>query len=121
LFVTHTPSWKLENGQRGWSQESTQQLVKTAAEVVIPNSDNDMDSDDESILDDSLTRDQLVDRYRKKPLLANFSLTKGNGLMATVDVVPTVPVVKIEVDRGKRKVLGGLNISKYVVQKLTYN
>jgi len=88
----------------GWSQETTQQSIKTAAEVVIPDSDNDMDSDDESIPDGSLTRDQLLDRYRKKPLLATFTGTKGNGPMATVEVVPAVPVVKMEVDRGEGKV-----------------
>jgi len=47
LLPTHPPSWKLEDSQRGWSQETTQQSIKTAGEVVIPDSDNDMDSDDE--------------------------------------------------------------------------
>jgi len=98
LFATHPPTWKLGDSQRGWSQETTQQSIKTAAEVVIPDSDNDMDSDDESIPDSSLTRDQLLDRYRKKPLLASFSGTKSNRPIATVDVVPAVPVVKMEVD-----------------------
>ena len=65
LFATHPPSWKLEDSQSGWSQETTQQSIKTAAEVVIPDSDNDMDSDDESIPDGSLTRDQLLNRYRR--------------------------------------------------------
>ena len=119
LFATHPPSWKLEDSQRGWSQESTQQSVKTAAEVVIPDSDNDMDSDVESIPDGSLTRDQLLDRYRKKPLLANFLSTKGNRPMATVDVVPAVPVVKMEVDRSKGKAPEGLNVSKHTVKKLS--
>jgi len=120
LFATHPPSWKLEDRQRGWSQETTQQSVKTAAEVVIPDSDNDMDSDDESIPDCSLTRDQLLDRYRKKPFLANFTGTKGNGPMATVEVVPAVPVVKMEVDRGDGKALEGLNVSKHAIKKLSY-
>jgi len=112
LFATHPPSWKLEDSQRGWSQETIQQSIKTAAEVVILDSDNDMDSDDESIPDGSLTRAQLLDRYRKKPLLASFSSTKGNGPMATVDVVPAVPVVKMEVNRGEEKAPEGLNVSK---------
>jgi len=103
LFATHLPSWKLEDSQRGWSQESIQQSIKTAAEVVIPDSDNDMDSDDESIPDSSLTRDELLDRYRKKPLVANFTGTKGNRLMATGDVVPAIPVIKMEIDRGEGK------------------
>jgi len=116
LFVTHPPSWKLEDSQRGWSQEATQPSVKTAAEVVIPDSDNDIDSDDESIPDGSLTRDQLLDRYRKKPLLANFTSTKGNGPMAIVEVVPAVPDVRIEVDRGEGKTPEGLNVSKHTVK-----
>ena len=103
LFATHPSSWKLEDSQRGLIQESTQQSIKTAAEVVIPDFDNDMDSDDESIPDGSLTRDQLLDRYRKMPLLANFTGTKGNGLMATVEAVPAVPVIRMEVDRGEGK------------------
>ena len=57
LFATHPPSWKLEDSQKGWSQETTQQSIRTAAEVVIPDSEKDMDSDDESIPDDSPTRD----------------------------------------------------------------
>jgi len=121
LFATHPPSWKLEDSQRSWSQETIQQSIKTAAEVVIPDSDNDMDSDDESIPDDSLTRDQLLDRYRKKPLLATFTATKSNGPMATVDVVPAVPVVKMEVDRGEGKAPEGLNVSKHAVKKLSYD
>ena len=120
LFATHPPSWKLEDSQRGWSQESTQQSVKTTVEVVIPDSDNNMDSDDESIPDDSLTRDELLDRYRKKPLLASFSGTKSNGPMATAEVVPTVPVIKMEVDRGDGKAPEGLNVSKHAVKKLSY-
>jgi len=116
LFATRPPSWKLEDSQRGWSQKATQQSIKTAVEVVILDSDNDMDSYDESILDSSLTRDQLLDRYRKIPLLANFSSTKGNGPIATVDVVPAVPVVKMEVDRGDGKTPEGLNVSKYAVK-----
>jgi len=120
LFATHPPSWKLEDSQKGWSQETTQQSIRTAAEVVIPDSDNDMDSDDESIPDGSLTRDELLDRYRKKPLLANFTGTKGNGPMATVEVVPAVPVVKMEVDRGEGKAPEGLNVSKHAVKKLSY-
>jgi len=120
LFAIHPPSWKLEDSQRGWSQETTQQSIKTAVEVVIPDSDNDMDSDDESILDGSLTRDQLLDRYRKKPLLASFTSTKGKRPMATVEVVPAVPVIKMEVDRGEGKAPEGLNVSKHVVKKLSY-
>jgi len=120
LFATHPPSWKLEDCQRGWSQETTQQSIKTAAEVVISDSDNDMDSDVKSIPDSSLTRDQLLDRYRKKPLLASFSGTKGNGPMAIVDVVPAVPVVKMEVDRGEGKAPEGLNVSKHAVKELTF-
>ena len=110
----------MEDSQRGWSQEAIQQSVKTAAEVVIPDSDNNMDSDDESIPDGSLTRDQLLDRYRKKPLLTSFSSTKSNGPMAIVEVVPAVPVVKMEVDRGEGKAPEGLNVSKYAVKKLSY-
>jgi len=79
-----------------------------------------MDSDYESIPDDFLTRDQLLNRYRKKPLMANFSGTKGNGPMATVDVVPAVPIVKMEVDRGEEKAPEGLNVSKHAVKKLSY-
>jgi len=120
LFATHPPSWKLEDSQRGWSQETTQQSIKTATEVVIPDSDNDMDSDDESIPVGSLTRDQLLDRYRKKPLLANFIGTKDNGPMATVEVVPAAPVVKMEVDRGEGKAPEGLNVSKHAVKRLSY-
>jgi len=120
LFATHPPSWKLEDSQRGWSQEATQQSIKTATEVMIPDSDNDMDSDNESIPDGSLTRDQLLDRYRKKPLLVKFSGTKSNGPMMTMDVVPAVPVVKMEVDRGEGKAPEGLNVSKHAVKKLTY-
>ena len=120
LFATHPPSWKLENSQRGWSQELTQQSVKAAAEVVIPDSDNDMDLYDKSIPDGTLMRDQLLDRYWKKPLLANYTSTKGNGLMATVEVVPTVPVVRMEVDRGESKATEGLNVSKHAVKKLSY-
>jgi len=120
LFATHPPSWKLEDSQKGWSQETTQQLVRTAAEVVIPDSDNNMDSDDESIPDDSLTRDQIIDRYRKKPLLATFTATKSNGPMATVDVVPAVPIIRMEVDRGEGKVPEGLNVSKHAVKRLWY-
>jgi len=119
--VTHPPSWKLEDSQRGWSQEATQQSIKTAAEVVIPDSDNDMDSDDESIPDGSLTRDQLLDRYRKKPLLANFTGTEGNGPRAKAEVVPAVPVVKMKVDRGEGKAPEGLNVSKHAVKKLSYD
>ena len=120
LFATHPPSWKLEDSQRGWSQEATQQSIMTAVEVVIPDSDNDMDSDDESIPDDSLTREQLLDRYQKKPLLPNFLSTKGNGPIATVEVVPTVLVVKMEVDRSEGKVPEGLNVSKDTFKKLSY-
>jgi len=120
LFVTHPPSWKLEDSQRGWSQETTQQSIKTAAKVVIPDSDNDMDSSDESIPDGSLTRDQLLDRYRKKPLLVTFTATKSNGPMATVEVVPAVPVVRMEVDRGEGKAPEGLNVSKHAIKKLSY-
>jgi len=87
---------------------------------VIPDSNNDIDSDDESIPDGSLTRDQLLDRYWKKPLLANFSKIKGNGPMAMVEVVPTVLVVKIEIDRGEEKAPEGLNVSKHTVKKLLY-
>jgi len=65
-------------------------------------------------------RDQLLDRYRKKPLLATFRATKSNGPMATVDVVPVVPVVKMEVNRGEGKALEGLNISKHAIKKLLY-
>jgi len=79
-----------------------------------------MDSDDKSIPDGSLTRDQLLDRYRKKPLLANFTGTKGSGPMATVEVVPAVPVVKMEVDRGEEKAPEGLKVSKHKVKKLSY-
>jgi len=121
LFVTHPPSWKLEDSQRGWSQESTQQSIKTAVEVVIPDSDNDMDSEDESIPNGSLIRDQLLDRYRKKPLVVSFSPTKSNRPMATVEVVPAVLVVKMEVDRGEGKAPEGLNVSKHTVKKLTYD
>jgi len=120
LFATHRPSWKLEDSQKGCSQETTQQSIKTAAEVVIPDSNNDMDSDNESIPHGSLTRDQLLDRYRKKPLLANFTGTKGNGPFATVEVVPAVPVVRMEVDRGEGKAPEGLNVSKHAVKKLSY-
>jgi len=120
LFATHPPSWKLEDSQRGWSQETTQQSIKTAVEVVIPDSDNNMDSDDESIPDGSLTRGQLLDRYRNMPLLASFSGTKGNGPMATVDVVPAVPVVKMEVDRGEGKAPERLNVSKHAIKELSY-
>jgi len=120
LFATHQSSWKLEDSQRGWSQETTQQSIKTAAEVVIADSDNDMDSDDESIPDGSLTRDQLLDRYRKKPLLANFTGSNGNGPIVTVDVVPAVPGVKMKVDRGEGKAPEGLNVSKHAVKKLSY-
>jgi len=87
---------------------------------MIPDSDNDMDSDDESIPDDSLTRDQLLNIYRKKSLVANFAGTKGNGPMATVDVVPAVPVVKMEVDRGEGKAPEGLNVSKHTVKRMSY-
>jgi len=110
----------LEDSQRGWSQESTQQSIKTAVEVVIPHSDNDMDKDDESIPDSSLTRDQLLDRYRKKPLLVTFTATKSNGPMATADVVPAVPVVRMEVERVEGKAPEGLNVSKHAVKKLSY-
>jgi len=79
-----------------------------------------MDLDDESIPDGALTRHQLLDKYRKKPLLATFTATKSNGPMATVDMVPAVPVVKMEVDRGKGKAPEGLNVSKYAVKKLSY-
>jgi len=79
-----------------------------------------MDSDDESILDSSLMRDQLLDRYRKKPLLASFSPTKSNGPIAIVDVVLVVLVVKMKVDRGNGKAPGGLNVSKHAVKKLSY-
>jgi len=79
-----------------------------------------MDSDVESIPDGSLTRNQLLDRYRKKPLLARFSGTKSNGPMATVDVVLAVPVFKMEVDRGEGKAPEGLNVSKHAVKKLSY-
>jgi len=120
LFATQPTSWKLEDSQRSWSQGTTQQSIKTAAEVVIPDSDNDIDSDDESIPDGSVTRDQLLSRYRKKPLLANFMGTKGNGPMATVEVVPAAPVVKMEVDRGERKAPEELNVSKHAVKNLSY-
>jgi len=120
LLATHPPSWKLEDSQRGWSQETTQQSIKTAAEVVIPDSENDMDSDDESTPDGSLTRDQLLNRYLKKPLLANFTGTNGNGPLVTVEVVSAVPVVRIEVGRGEGKAPKGLNISKHEVKKLSY-
>jgi len=62
----------------------------------------------------------LLDRYRKKPLLANFTSTKGNGPMAIADVVPAVPVVRMEVDRGEGKAPEGLNVSKHVVKELSY-
>jgi len=120
LFATHPPSWKLENSQKGWSQETTQQSARTTAEVVIPDSDNDMDSDDESIPDGSLTKDKLLDRYRKKPLVANFIGTKGNGPMATADMVPAVPIIRMEVDRGEGKIPEGLNVSKHAVKRLSY-
>jgi len=120
LFATHLLSWKLEDSQRGWSQETEQQSIKTAVEVVIPDFDNDMDSDNESITNGSVTRDQLLNRYQKKPLLANFSPTKSNGPMAIVNVVPAVPIVKMEVDRGEEKAREGLNVSKHVVKKLSY-
>jgi len=79
-----------------------------------------MDSDAESIPDDSLTRDQILYRYRKKALLVSFLSTKSNGPMATVDVVPAVPVVKMEVVRCEGKAPQGLNISKHAVKKLSY-
>jgi len=79
-----------------------------------------MDSYDESIPDASLTRYQLLDRYWKKPLLASFSAAKSNGPMATVDMVPAVPVIKIEVDMGEGKAPEGLNVSKHAVKKLSY-
>jgi len=120
LFATHPLSWKIEDSQKGWSQETTQQSIRTAAEVVIPDSDNDMDSYDKSIPDSSLTRDQLLNRYRKKPLVASFSRTKGNGPMATVDVVPAVPVVRMEVNRGEGKAPEGMKVSKHAVKKLSY-
>jgi len=85
----------------------------------MPDSDKDMDSDDESIPDGSLTRERLLDRYLKRPLVANFLGTKGNGPMPTVDVVPAVPVVKMEVDRGEGKAPEGLNVSKHAVKELT--
>jgi len=120
LFATNLPSWKLEDSQRGWGQETTQQSIETAAEVVIPDFDNDKDSDDQSIPAGYQTTDQLLDRYRKKPLLSNLSGTKRNGPMATVDVVPAVPVVKMEVDRGEGKTPEGLNVTKHGVKKLSY-
>jgi len=40
--------------------------------------------------------------------------------MATVDVLPAVPVVKMEVDRGKGIAPEGLNVSKHAVKKLLY-
>ena len=95
-------------------------MVRTAVEVVILDSDNDMDSDDESIPDSSLTRDQLLDRYRKKLLLANFSETKDNRPIATVEVVPAVPIVKMEIARSEGKVPEGLNVSKHAIKKLSY-
>jgi len=76
--------------------------------------------DNESIPKISLTRDQLHDEYWKNPLLANFSRTRGNGQIATVEVVSAGPVVKIEVDRSEGKVLEGLNVSKHAVKKLSY-
>jgi len=79
-----------------------------------------MDSDDKSIPDGSLTRNQLLERYWKKPLVANFSGTKGNGPMATVEVVPAVPVIKMEVDRGDGKAPEGLNVSKLAIKNLSY-
>jgi len=36
----------LEDSQKGWSQEATQESVWTAEEVVIPDFDNDMDWDE---------------------------------------------------------------------------
>jgi len=87
---------------------------------MIPDSDSDMDLDDESIPDGSLTRDQLLDRYWKKPLVVSFSPTKSYGPMATADVVPAVPVVKEEVDRGEGKTPEGLNVNKHAVKKLSY-
>jgi len=40
--------------------------------------------------------------------------------MATVEVVPAVPVVKMRVDRGEGKAPERLNVSKHAVKKLTY-
>jgi len=79
-----------------------------------------MDSDDKSIPDGSLTRDQLIYRYRKKPLLATFTATKNDGPIATVDMVSPVPVIRMEVDRGEGKIPEGLNVSKHEVKKLSY-
>jgi len=79
-----------------------------------------MDSDNESIPDASLTRDQLLDRCQKKPLVVSFLVSQNNGPMATVDVVYAVPVVKMEVDQGERKAPEGLNGTKHGVRKLSY-
>jgi len=40
--------------------------------------------------------------------------------MRTVDVVPAVPVVKMEVYKGEGKAPEGLNVSKLGVKKLSY-
>lgn len=94
MFVTHPMSWKLKDSQRGSSHESIQHSTKTIAEIVILDSDCNMDLYNESISDGFLTRDQLLDRYQKKPLVASFLLTKSNAPIATVDVVPVVQVVR---------------------------
>lgn len=120
MFVIHPPSWKLKDSQRGWSPESTPQLVETTAEVVIPDSDIDIDSDKESIPDGYLMRDHLLNRYWKKSLLVNFSSTKDNGLMTAGDMVSMVLVIKIEVDRGNGRKPYSLNVSKHAVKELTY-
>jgi len=75
-------------------------LIKTAAEVVVPDSDNDIDLADKSIPYSSLRRDQFFHRNRKKPLLATFAPIKSNKPIATVEVVATVLVIKMEVERG---------------------
>jgi len=40
--------------------------------------------------------------------------------MATVDMVPAVPDIRMEVDRGDGKAPEGLNVSKHAVKELTY-
>jgi len=117
LFATHPPSWKLEDNQKGWSQEATQESVRTAAEVVIPDSDDDMDSDEGSIPDGTLSRDRLIRRYKQIPLVGNFSPAKNNGPMATVEVAPAVPVIVLKEIMDSE--YGGLNFSKHAVKTLT--
>jgi len=119
--MTYLLSWKLEESQNSYSQESTQQFGKIVVSVVILDTDNNINLYNKSILNHSHIRGKLYIRNYKKLLLASVSIIKDNVPIVIENIVPVVPVIKIAEERGSGKKLEGLHVSEYIVKMLIYD